>query len=55
MGSRANIESAKKMVIPAAIREKSQRGVAMSCDAHVVSAKSGGIRQPCPRSRRFPV
>ena len=35
------------MVFPAAIREKSQRGVAHSCDAHVMSAKSGGIRQPC--------
>jgi len=37
----------KKMVFPAAIREKSQRGVALSCDAHVMSAKSGKIRQPC--------
>ena len=35
------------MVFPAAIREKSQRGVTLSCDAHVVSAKSVGIRQPC--------
>ena len=35
------------MVFPAAIREKSQRGVALSCDAHVMSAKSGKIRQPC--------
>jgi len=40
----------KKMVFPAAIREKSQRGVALSCDAHVVSAKSVGIRQPCSES-----
>ena len=38
------------MVFPAAIREKSQRGVALSCDAHVVSAKSVGIRQPCTES-----
>jgi len=28
----------KKMVYPAAIREKSQRGVALSWDAHVMSA-----------------
>ena len=34
------------MVFPAAIREKSQRGVALSCDVHVVSAKSVGIRHP---------
>ena len=40
----------KKMVFPAAIREKSQRGVALSCDTHVVSAKSVGIRQPCTES-----
>ena len=40
----------KKMVFLAAIREKSQRGVALSCDAHVVSAKSVGIRQPCTES-----
>ena len=38
------------MVFPAAIREKSQRGFALSCDAHVVSAKSVGIRQPCTES-----
>jgi len=38
------------MVFPAAIREKSQRGVALSCDAHVVSARSGEIRQPCTES-----
>ena len=38
------------MVFPAAIREKSQRGVDLSCDAHVVSAKSVGIRQPCTDS-----
>ena len=37
----------KKMVFPAAIREKSQRRVALSCDAHVVFASSGEIRQPC--------
>jgi len=35
------------MVFPAAIREKSQRGVALSCDAHVMSARSGEMRQPC--------
>ena len=40
----------KKMVFPAAIREKLQRGVALSCDTHVVSAKSVGIRQPCTES-----
>ena len=37
----------KKMVSPAAIREKSQRGVALNCDVQVVSAKSVAIRQPC--------
>ena len=42
----------KKMVSPAAIREKSQRGVALNCDVQVVSAKSVAIRQPCTRSRR---
>ena len=51
MGCRA-ITKYKKMVFPAAILEKSQRGVALSCDAQVVSAKSVGIRQPCTRSRR---
>ena len=45
MGCRA-ITKYKKMVFPAAIREKSQRGIALSCDVHVVSAKSVGIRQP---------
>ena len=50
MGCRA-ITKYKKMVFPAAIREKSQRGVALSCDAQVVSAKSVGIRQPCTKSR----
>jgi len=45
----------KKMVFPAAIREKSQRGVALSCDAHVVFARSGKIRQPCTFSLSDPV
>ena len=40
-------QECKKMVFPAAIRENSQRGVALSCDAHVVFASSGEIRQPC--------
>jgi len=31
-------QKCKKMVFLAAIREKSQRGVALSCDAHLVSA-----------------
>ena len=35
------------MVFPAAIREKSLHGVALFCDAHVMSASSGKIRQPC--------
>jgi len=43
------------MVFPAAIREKSQRGVALSCDAHVMSASSGKIRQPCTFSLSDPV
>ena len=38
------------MVFPAAIREKSQHGVALSCDAHVMFASSGKIRQSCSRS-----
>jgi len=37
----------KKKVFPAAIREKSLRGVALFCDAHVMSTSSGKIRQPC--------
>ena len=45
--SGANIESAKKMVFLAAIREESLRRVALPWDAHVMSAKSDGIRQPC--------
>jgi len=45
----------KKMVFPAAIREKSQRGVALSCDAHVMFASSGKIRQPCTFSLSDPV
>jgi len=39
-----------KMVFLVAIREKSLHGVALSCDAHVMSASSGKIRQPCTRS-----
>jgi len=35
------------MVFLVAIREKSLRGVALSWDAHVMSASSGKIRQPC--------
>jgi len=37
----------KKMVFPTAIREKLQRWVALSCDAHLMFASSGRIRQPC--------
>jgi len=40
-------ERCKKMGFPAAIREKSQCWVALSCDAHLVSAGLGRIRQPC--------
>jgi len=40
----------KKMVFPAAIREKSQCWVVFSCDAHSVSAGLGRIRQPCVQS-----
>ena len=42
-------------VFLAAIREKSLRGVALSCDAHVMSASSGKIRQPCTVSLGDPV
>jgi len=45
-------QGTKKMVSPAAFREKSQRGVALNCDVQVVSAKSVAIRQPCTRSQR---
>jgi len=44
----------KKMVFPAAIRGKSQRWVALPCDAHVVPAGQGKIRQPCVRSSSEP-
>ena len=44
-------QGTKKMVFPAAIREKSQRGVALSWDVQVVSAKSVVIRQPCTELR----
>ena len=40
----------KKMVLPAAICEKLQCWVALSCDAHLVPACLGRIRQPCFRS-----
>jgi len=40
----------KKMIFPAAIREKSRRWVTLSYDAHSVSAGLGRIRQPCVRS-----
>ena len=43
-------EDAEKMGFLTAIREKSQRWVALSCDAHVVSAGQGRIRQPCVQS-----
>jgi len=43
------------MVFPAAIREKSQRWVALSCDAHLMFASSGRIRQPCTFSLSDPV
>ena len=38
------------MVFPAVIREKSQRWVALSCDAHLVPTGLGRIGQPCVRS-----
>jgi len=40
----------KKMVFPAAIREKSQGWVVLSCDAHSVSTSLGRIREPCVQS-----
>jgi len=43
------------MVFLAAIGEKSLRGVALSCDAHVMSASSGKIRQPFTVSLGDPV
>ena len=43
----------KRMVFLAAICGKSLRRVVLPCDAHVMSASSDGIRQPCFRSRRF--
>ena len=45
----------KKMVFPVVIRQKSHRGVALSCDAHVMFASSGKIRQPCTFSLSDPV
>jgi len=43
-------EDAEKMGFLAAIRGKSQRWVALSCDAHLVSSCQGRIRQPCVQS-----
>jgi len=40
-------ERCKKMVFPAANREKSRCWVALSYDAHSVSAGLGRIRKPC--------
>ena len=40
----------QKMVLPAAIRGKSQRWVALSCDAHSFPSGWGRIGQPCVRS-----
>jgi len=39
-------ERCRKMGVPAAICEKSQCWVALSCDAHLVSAGLDRIRQP---------
>ena len=47
-------EDAEKMGFLAAIREKSQRWVALSCDAHLVPAGLGRIRQPCFQSSSEP-
>jgi len=46
----AKTKDAEKMVFPAAIRGKSQRWVALSCDAHLVSSGQDRIRQPCVQS-----
>jgi len=43
-------KNAKKMVFPAAIREKSRCWVVLAYDAHSVSAGLGRIRQSCFRS-----
>ena len=43
-------ERCKKMVFPAAIREKLRCWVVLSYDAHSVSAGLDRIRQPCVRS-----
>jgi len=48
-------QGCNKMVFPAAIREKSQRWVALSCDAHLMFAREGKIRQPCTFSLSDPV
>jgi len=47
-------QDAEKMGFLAAIREKSQRWVVLSCDAHLVSACQGMIRQPCFQSSSEP-
>jgi len=41
------MQGCKKEVFPAALREKSPHWVALSCDAHLLFAKQGKIRQPC--------
>ena len=41
------MQGCKKEVFPAALREKSPHWVALSCDAHLLFAKEGKIRQPC--------
>ena len=43
-------EDEEKMGFLAVIRGKSQRWVALSCDAHLVSSGQGRIRQPCVQS-----
>jgi len=45
----------QKEVFPAALREKSQHWVALSCDAHLLFARQGKIRQPCTFSLGDPV
>jgi len=45
----------QKEVFPAALREKSHHWVALSCDAHLLFARQGKIRQPCTFSLGDPV
>jgi len=45
----------QKEVFPAALRKKSQHWVALSCDAHLLFARQGKIRQPCTFSLGDPV